>query len=83
MLEVSNQLHVPLSLPGKAKDIPATQEEHRVCLGSTCEIKVDLFYSPHCSGIKSSSILSLPGSSCTQIQVECMRMRNTPHLKST
>lgn len=68
MLEVSYQLHVPLSLLGKAKAIFATQEGNRACLGGTCEIKVDLFYSPHCSGIKSSSILSLPGSSCTQIQ---------------
>lgn len=68
MLEVSYQLHMPLSLPGKAKGIFATQEEHRACLGGTCEITVDLFYSPHCCGIKPSSILPLPGSSCTHIQ---------------
>lgn len=73
MLEVSYQLHVPLSLPGKAKGILATQEEHRACLGGTCEIKADLFYSL-CSGIKSSSTLSLHGSSCTQFLEECMRM---------
>lgn len=79
MLEVSYQFREPLSLPGKAKGNPfreslATQEEHRACLGDTREIKADLFSSPHCSGIKSSSILSLHGSSCTQILEECMRM---------
>lgn len=74
MLEVSYQLHMPLSLLSKAKGILATQEEHRAHLGGTCEIKVDLFCSPHCSGTKSSSILSLPGSLFTHIQGECMRM---------